>query len=94
MTDNNSTTRNRMVLLLIGGIPLTVALVATWLWYFVVRGDLDLVNILGTANRGELVQPPRQLDDQVLLDGVGTGNNAVRDGAALDHVGSVGWRAL
>ncbi|MDG2271322.1 MAG: hypothetical protein P8L39_03390 [Halioglobus sp.] len=71
MTDNNSTTRNRMVLLLIGGIPLTVALVATWLWYFVVRGDLDLVNILGTANRGELVQPPRQLDDQVLLDGSG-----------------------
>ena len=71
MTDNNSTTRNRMVLLLIGGIPLTVALVATWLWYFVVRGDLDIVNILGTANRGELVQPPRQLDDQVLLDGSG-----------------------
>lgn len=56
-----------MVLLLIGGIPVTVALVATWLWYFVVRGDLDLVSILGTANRGELVQPPRQLDDQALL---------------------------
>ena len=61
-------TRNRMVLLLIGGIPVTVALVATWLWYFVVRGDLDIVSILGTANRGELVQPPRQLDDQTLLD--------------------------
>ena len=60
-------TRNRIVLLLIGGIPVTVALVATWLWYFVVRGDLDLVSILGTANRGELVQPPRQLDDQALL---------------------------
>ena len=56
-----------MVLLLIGGIPLTVALVATWLWYFVAHGDLDLVSILGTANRGELVQPPRQLDDQALL---------------------------
>ena len=56
-----------MVLLLIGGIPVTVALVATWLWYFVVRGDLDLVGLLGTANRGELVQPPRQLDDQALL---------------------------
>lgn len=60
-----------MVLMLIGGIPLTVALVATWLWYFVVRGELDIVNILGTANRGELVQPPRQLDDQTLRDGPG-----------------------
>jgi len=57
-----------MVLLLIGGIPVTMILVATWLWYFVVRGDLDLVNMLGTANRGSLVQPPRQLDDQDLTD--------------------------
>ena len=32
-----------MVLLLIAGIPLTMMLAATWLWYFVVRGDLDLV---------------------------------------------------
>ena len=71
MADIHSTTRNRMVLLLIGGIPLTVTLVATWLWYFVVRGDLDLVSILGTANRGELVEPPRQLDDQALFDASG-----------------------
>jgi hypothetical protein len=60
-----------MVLLLIGGIPLTMILVATWLWYFVVRGDLDLVAILGTANRGTLVQPPRQLDNQALRDASG-----------------------
>ena len=52
-----------MVLLLIAGIPVTMILTATWLWYFVVQGDLDLVGVLGTANRGTLVQPPRQLDD-------------------------------
>ena len=68
MTDNNPATNNRMVLLLIGGIPLTMILAATWLWYFVARGDLDLVGMVGTANRGALVQPPRQLDDQTLRD--------------------------
>ena len=60
-TDNSYS--NRMILLLIAGIPVTVILSATWLWYFVVRGDLDLVNVLGTANRGALVQPPRQIDE-------------------------------
>ena len=54
---------NRMVLLLIAGIPVTMILGATWLWYSVVRGDLDLVGMLGTANRGMLVQPPRRLDE-------------------------------
>jgi hypothetical protein len=68
MANANTGNNNRMVLLLIAGIPITMVLVATWLWYFVVRGDLDLVDILGTANRGTLVQPPRQLDDQALLD--------------------------
>jgi hypothetical protein len=53
--------KGRMVLLLIAGIPVTVILAATWLWWFVARGDLDLVQILGTANRGELIQPPRPL---------------------------------
>ena len=60
--------RNRLVLLLIAGIPVTMILGATWLWYFVVRGDLDLIGVLGTANRGTLVQPPRQIDDAELLD--------------------------
>ena len=68
MAETNTIRSNRAMLLLIGGIPVTMALVATWLWYFVVRGDLDLVSMLGTANRGNLVQPPRQLDDQRLLD--------------------------
>ena len=59
---------NRMVLLLVAGIPVTMILGATWLWYFVVRGDLDLIGVLGTANRGELIQPPRQLDERGLAD--------------------------
>ncbi|MEZ5570652.1 MAG: hypothetical protein R3E64_01405 [Halioglobus sp.] len=65
-------TSNRMVLLLIGGIPVTMILAATWLWYFVAHGDLDLVGVLGTANRGTLIQPPRQLDSERLLDGSGS----------------------
>ena len=60
--------KNRLMLLLIAGIPVTMILGATWLWYFVVRGDLDLVGVLGTANRGTLVQPPRQIDDSELRD--------------------------
>lgn len=60
-----------MILLLIGGIPLTIILAATWLWFFVARGDLDLIGALGTANRGTLVQPPRQMDEQALLDDSG-----------------------
>jgi hypothetical protein len=50
----------RLVLLLIAGIPVTVILAASWLWYFVVQGELDIVDMLGTANHGELLQPPRQ----------------------------------
>jgi hypothetical protein len=65
------TNNNRMVLLLIAGIPLTMILAATWLWYFVAHGDLDLVGALGTANRGALVQPPRQLDDVALFEDTG-----------------------
>ena len=63
MENTDNRTNNRMVLLLIAGIPVTMILGATWLWYFVVRGDLDLVGTLGTANRGALVQPPRQIDE-------------------------------
>ena len=71
MTNSNPSTNNRMVLLLIGGIPLIVILAASWLWFFVARGDLDLVGMLGTANRGTLVQPPRQIDEQALRDDSG-----------------------
>ncbi len=71
MNDTTQTNNNRMVLLLIAGIPLTMILAATWLWYFVVKGDLDLVGALGTANRGELVQPPRQIDDYAMAEDSG-----------------------
>lgn len=64
-------TRGRMVLLLIGGIPLIMILASTWLWFFVVRGDLDLLGLLGTANRGELIQPPRQIDVTALREATG-----------------------
>lgn len=68
MQDRSQVNKNRMVLLLIAGIPVMMILGATWLWYFVVRGDLDLVGTLGTANRGSLIQPPRQIDDFLLTD--------------------------
>lgn len=68
MTEKDPTGNGRLVLLTIIGIPLTMILAATWLWYFVVRGDLDLVGFLGTANRGQLLKPPRQLDEVALLD--------------------------
>jgi hypothetical protein len=71
MTNTHPATGNRMILLLIGGIPVTMILAATWLWFFVARGDLDLVGVLGTANRGTLVQPPRQLYEQDLRAGSG-----------------------
>lgn len=62
--DNRS---GRMVLLLIAGIPVTMILAATWLWWFVMRGELDLVSALGTANKGDLVQPPRPLPEFSLM---------------------------
>ncbi len=64
---NNS----RLVILLIAGIPVIMVLAATWLWWFVIRGDLDLVEILGTANRGDLLDPPRPLAEAGLLSPTG-----------------------
>jgi len=58
---NTKTNNNRLVLLLIGGIPVVMILAATWLWYYVASGKLDLVDVLGTANRGTLLDPPRQV---------------------------------
>jgi hypothetical protein len=62
----------RMVMLLIAGIPVTMVLAATWLWWFVVRGDLDIVQILGTANNGTLLDPPRELSAAALAAPSGT----------------------
>ena len=71
MNEQQQIRNNRAVLLLIAGIPLTMILAASWLWFFVVKGDLDLVGALGTANRGQLVQPPRQLDEHVVVNASG-----------------------
>lgn len=61
----------RLVLLLIAGLPVTMILAASWLWYFVVKGDLDVVGALGTANQGALVQPPRDLTAVDATDAMG-----------------------
>ena len=71
MDVNERNGSNRMVLLLIAGIPVTVILTASWLWYYVVQGELDLVALLGTSNSGALVQPPRQLADKDLSEAGG-----------------------
>lgn len=71
MSETQQIRNNRVVLLTIAGIPLTMILAATWLWYFVIQGDLDLVGALGTSNSGTLVQPPRQVDDFELREDTG-----------------------
>ncbi len=61
----------KMVILMVAGLPITLLLAATWLWYFVVNGDLDLIGALGTANNGDLVQPPRQLENTAFISDTG-----------------------
>lgn len=68
MEKSDNRKKNRMVLLLVAGVPVTMILGATWLWYFVLRGDLDLISVLGTANRGLLVQPPRQIAEVMIAE--------------------------
>ncbi len=63
MTESRQSPGNRLVLLTIIGLPVTMFLTATWLWYYVENGHLDLVSVLGTANRGQLLDPPRQIDE-------------------------------
>ena len=71
MEASQQTRSTRLIFLSIVGIPVMVVLAATWLWYFVARGDLDLVAILGTSNHGSLVQPARSLDEGNLLNSAG-----------------------
>jgi hypothetical protein len=57
--------RARLVLILIAGIPLSMMLGATALWWAVERGHVDVLSSVGTANHGELIDPPRSLSDVV-----------------------------
>ena len=58
MTQHIDQRGGRAILLLIAGLPVTMILAATWLWYFVERGDIDIVGTLGTANSGEILSNP------------------------------------
>jgi len=58
VTETNNRTGGRAILLLIAGLPVTMILASTWLWYFVERGDIDIIGALGTANSGELLPDP------------------------------------
>ena len=55
----------RRVLLLIAGIPVGMMLAATALWWAVQQGYVDILDSVGTANHGELIDPPRPLSDVV-----------------------------
>jgi hypothetical protein len=57
--------RARLVLILIAGIPLSMMLGATALWWAVERGHVDVLGSVGTANHGELIDPPRSLSNVV-----------------------------
>lgn len=71
MTEAKQIRNNRLILLTIAGIPLTMILAATWLWYFVINGELDLLGAIGTANRGQLIQPPRHLEGLAMKEDTG-----------------------
>ena len=58
MTETSNQSGGRAILLLIAGLPVTMILASTWLWYFVERGDVDIIGALGTANSGELLAEP------------------------------------
>ena len=57
--------RARLVLILIAGIPLSMMLGATALWWAVEHGHVDVLGSVGTANHGELIDPPRSVSDVV-----------------------------
>ncbi len=67
----NNEGNSRAIIGLIAGIPLTMILAASWLWYFVVQGDIDLIGAIGTANNGTLLDPPRQMEAVAFRDDAG-----------------------
>ncbi len=77
----------RLTLLLIAGLPVTMILLATWLWFYVASGKINLVDLLGTANRGELLSPPLPLQDLDLYNSEGATVKLFAPGNGL-------WRIL
>ena len=69
-TGNDAVKRQqgRRVLLLIAGIPLSIMLAATVLWWAVAEGQFDIVGAMGTANHGELIVPPKSLSQTTFSD--------------------------
>lgn len=63
--------KNRMVLLMIAGVPVLIILASTWLWYYVASGRIDIVDFLGTSNAGSLLEPPLSLSELDLRDSAG-----------------------
>ena len=61
MTETSNRGGGRAILLLIAGLPVTMILASTWLWFFVERGEIDIVGALGTANSGELLPEPMNI---------------------------------
>jgi hypothetical protein len=68
MTDTTAPSqrrRARVVLILIAGIPLSMMLGATALWWAVEQGLVDVLGSVGTANHGQLIDPPRSVSGVV-----------------------------
>ena len=68
MTSQSDVLRQRQarrVLLLIAGIPVGMMLAATALWWAVQQGYVDILGSVGTANHGDLINPPRLLSGVV-----------------------------
>ncbi len=57
--------RARWILVAIAGIPISMMLAATALWWAVEEGHVDIVGGVGTANHGELINPPRNVTGTV-----------------------------
>tara|TARA_E500000081_G_C6118806_1_gene346669 strand:+ start:236 stop:874 length:639 start_codon:yes stop_codon:yes gene_type:complete len=72
VTQNTDQRGGRAILLLIAGLPVTMILAATWLWYFVERGDIDIVGALGTANSGVILSEPANIKSRAFTATDGT----------------------
>jgi cytochrome oxidase Cu insertion factor (SCO1/SenC/PrrC family) len=70
-TSIESQRRSRQKLWIIAGLPLLVMLAATLLYRATQNGDIDLVGLLGTKNRGDLLQPALEVTKLDLRNGDG-----------------------